>query len=281
METLLAIVNEPHEARSFIVYVARLSLDLHVSVHLLHAQEPESYHYNPQASPNYAVVMQAMKNNMKHAKEELDKQVEEVQKNISHDITIDCSADVAMKSAIINDFITSKKATMVVLEGEDHKSFWSQSPSNIDIINNADCPVWIIPVKAVYKPYRRIVYATDYREEDIPTMKSLIALTYWFSPEITALHISDSVDFDEKVKKTGFNEMLRSKIGYQKITVEMLVEKDDEKSAHLINEYALNNRADLIVVLKENKGFFERIFSPSATNKILKEAQLPVLVYKY
>ena len=76
-------------------------------------------------------------------------------------------------------------------------------------------------------------------------------------------------------------DMLQSKTGYQKITVKSLLEKDDENAAQLINEYALNINADLIVILKENRNFLERILSPGSTKKILKEATLPVLVYQY
>ncbi len=75
--------------------------------------------------------------------------------------------------------------------------------------------------------------------------------------------------------------MLQTKTGYQNITVKPLVEKDRESEAKLINEYALNIKADLIVVLRENRNFFERILSSDSTKKILKEAQLPVLVYQY
>jgi len=86
---------------------------------------------------------------------------------------------------------------------------------------------------------------------------------------------------EEKIKEAGFMDMVHSKTGYRNISVISLNEKDHENSAKLINDYALTNDADLIVVLKENKNFFSRLLKPSATKKIIKEARLPVLVYYY
>lgn len=281
METLLAIINEPKKAKSFIGYVARLSLDLHTNIHLMYVQEPYDYTMGQPPVSGLATSLKAQEINAEDAKKEFDIHIRNVLREISGDVLINYSAEINFRTTIINSFISENKASMVILEEEEQNNFWSQTPSVFDIINHVDCPVWIIPFNADYKPFRKIVYATDYKEEDIDTLKNLIRLTYRFSPVITALHITDSVDFEEKVKKTGFNEMLQTKTSYQNITVKSMVEKDNESTAELINEYALKIKADLIVVLRENRSFFERILSPDSTKKILKEAQLPVLVYQY
>ena len=90
---------------------------------------------------------------------------------------------------------------MVILEGQQDDSFWMQSSTNMDIIKMVECPVWIIPKGAIYQPFSEIVYATDYKAEDIINLKKLISLFPHLMPNITALHITDSVDFEERVKK--------------------------------------------------------------------------------
>mgnify|MGYP001013408839 CR=1 FL=1 len=249
METLLAIINEPKKAKNFIGYVARLALDLHTNIHLMYVQEPYDYTLGQPPATGLATSVEAQKSNAEDAKKEFAMHIKNVLKEISGEVSFNYSAEMNFRTTIINSFISENKASMVIMEEEEQKSFWSQTSSNDDIINHVSCPVWVIPFNADYKPFREIVYATDYKEEDIETLKNLIGLTYRFSPVITALHITDSVDFEEKVKKTGFNEMLQTKTGYQNITVKPLVEKDRESEAKLINEYALNIKADLIVVL--------------------------------
>lgn len=280
METMLALINEPGNAKGFIGYVSRLAQDLHMNLHLMYVEEPESYHYSPQTSPNYDISRQALKKTMEEVSEMIGKQITGIKEELNTDISIEFTAEIAATIPAIEKFTSENHPIMLVTESLKDKSFWTQSTDSIDIINNANCPVWVIPHGSEYIPFTKIVYATDYREEDIPTMKNLITLTYWFSPEITALHIGDNADFDERVKKAGFNEVLRSKIGYQNITVKTIVDKSKEDISHIINDYAINTNANLIVVLKENRNFFDRIVNPSATKKIVRDAKLPVLVFK-
>ena len=281
METLLAIINKPKEAKSFIGYIVHLAQDLDTNVHLMYVQEPYDYTLGQPPATGFSTSVEVMKRNAEDAKKDFAKLIQNVLNEISGEVKIDYSAEIDTTTTLINRYISDNKAGMVILEEEEKKSFWSQTSSNIDIINHVNCPVWVIPFNISYRPFREIVYATNYVEEDIPTLKNLIGFTYRFSPGITALHITYSIDFEERVKKTGFRDMFQSKTGYQKITVKSILEKDDENAAQLINEYALNINADLIVILKENRNFFERILSPGSTKKILKEATLPVLVYQY
>jgi nucleotide-binding universal stress UspA family protein len=58
-----------------------------------------------------------------------------------------------------------------------------------------------------------------------------------------------------------------------------LNESSNNDTAELLNDYALLIKADLIVVLKENKSFFERIFKSDPAKKIIKKSMLPVLVF--
>lgn len=280
METLLAIIEEPKEAKQFISYVGRMALDFSFKVHLIYVQEPYDYTLGQPPSVSYSTSLEIQKQNAKEAESTLKSLISEIRNEIPGDIIIEYSTEIADKSAVINDYVAANKANMAILEAQEKISFWTFTSSYIDVINNVNCPVWVIPHKAQYKPIRQIIYATDYKEEDVGTLRKLIGLTFRLSPSITALHICDSVDFEERVRQTGFNEMVQEKTGYKNITVKCMTEKEHQNTSHLINDYALEVEADLIVVLKENRNFFDRIFNPNSTKKVVKETELPVLVYK-
>jgi nucleotide-binding universal stress UspA family protein len=111
-------------------------------------------------------------------------------------------------------------------------------------------------------------------------LRKLIALTHHFSPRITAIHITENLDFEVRIQKAGFQEMLHRKTSYDQVSVKSLVEETNgEDIGQLINEYASLMEANLIVVLKENRHFFDRLFKSSATKKIVQQAKIPVLVY--
>lgn len=281
MKTLVAIINEPKESKKFIQSVAEMGIALNTNIHLLYAQNPSSYPIGTAASTGaaYAQIQQNMLAHAEVAKKILADHIEDIKSKISNDIFIDYSAPLGVSSQIVKNLVSENKAHMVVLEEKKAESFWAQSPDRMEIIDNVDCPVWIIPHAWHYKPFTEIIYATDYKEEDITGIKKLIALMRHFSPVINVLHITDSVDFEVKVKKAGFLEILQSQVAYNHITVKALSDNVKSDITELLNGYAKLIKADLIVVTKENKNFFERIFQTDQANKIIKSASLPVLVY--
>jgi nucleotide-binding universal stress UspA family protein len=280
METLLAIIYEPKKAESFIGYVANLARDLHTNINILYVQEPVDYTLGQPPASSYALSAEAQKRNEEEAIKILTGFADNINARMEGALSVVCSTAIGEASTVVNAFVENKKAAMVILEGQEDKSFWSQPDINSKIINYAECPVWIIPCEADYRLFRKIVFVTDYKEADVAVLKNLVSFTFRLSPSIIALHITESVDFEEKIKKTGYSDIIHSKTGYQNISVKTMIEKKGENLAQLINDYAQDFRADLIVMLKENKPFFERIFSADSTKKVLKEAQMPVLIYK-
>ena len=73
--------------------------------------------------------------------------------------------------------------------------------------------------------------------------------------------------------------MIKEKTGYANITIRSYIEPDGHEIPDIINEAASEMNADLIVALKENRHFLDRIFKASSTRKIIEHAKLPVLVY--
>ncbi len=280
MKTLLANINVPGESKDFLRYVAGLANNLGLNVKVLYIQTPPNYSYGLGATAVASVqVEENYREVIDESKRILENNIEEISKEISRPVFIDSSAEIGTAATIINETVTSKEAEMVILEGQQDESFWMQTTSNIDIIEMLECPVWIIPKGAIYRPFSEIVYATDYNEEDIVNLEKLISLFPHLTPNIMALHITDSVDFEERIKKAGFTDMIQSKTSYKKLTVKALYKSKDNKIVQLLNDFARNNSADLLVILKENKSFFEGIFKSDHTKGILKATQLPVLVY--
>jgi nucleotide-binding universal stress UspA family protein len=78
---------------------------------------------------------------------------------------------------------------------------------------------------------------------------------------------------------SGFENIVKQKTEYDRITFETIIDNEDKETGEYINEFAIKKNADLIVLLKENKNFMDRIFKSGSTRKVLKRANLPVLIY--
>jgi nucleotide-binding universal stress UspA family protein len=174
--------------------------------------------------------------------------------------------------------VSENRETFLILINE------SQEPEQGFLINTylntlekTSCPILKIPEKKDFSDISKILYATDYKEEDLPTLSKLADIAAPFKAEITTLHITDSVDLEEKMMSHGFEKTLHDKVGYDKISFAV---REDENVVDGIMDYARSGRFDLIVLLKENRNFLQRLFTKSDSNKILSGSDIPVMVFQ-
>lgn len=281
MKTLLAMIRDPQASDGFIRYLIDLARDLDLRVHLLHVENPAQYPLGTPDTTGVAVanLQKSLEGKVKEARKTLNRHLQEMMPKIAGEVIVQVSARVGNELVLINEMIEKEEAHMLALEYKHVSGFWQRNTFVKEMMRSIKCPVWVVPEDSEYKGLHHIVYATDYHEEDIPTLRRLIGLTRPFSPEIEALHITDDIDFDEKVKKAGFQKMLETKTGYRQISLTTLRDQNGHDMTEMINSYASRSKTDLIVVLKENKNFLERIFHPSSSEKIVEESEKTILVF--
>jgi nucleotide-binding universal stress UspA family protein len=149
----------------------------------------------------------------------------------------------------------------------------------MDIIEYNKPPVWVVPHNSEYKPLKSIIYATDLEEDDIPTLKRIAELAEKSTAKISAVHVVDDPEKKSKIEKAGTSEDLVKKVGYDDIELVTLLREKDKRPDQVINEFAKRIESTLVVVLKENKSFFEKLFRRSTTKDLIDVSDIPVLVF--
>jgi hypothetical protein len=121
------------------------------------------------------------------------------------------------------------------------------------------------------------MYATDYHPEDVESLTHLFTLLNKDeNVKFMVLHNQKEVDFEDHTQWTGFKEVVKDETGIKNIEFK-LTKKDETLEA--IEEFVEDENPDLLVVLKEKKGFFKQIFSSSETKGVLTHLNKPVMVY--
>ncbi|MEA3477447.1 MAG: universal stress protein [Bacteroidota bacterium] len=281
MKTLLVLVKSLVNSEKYIEYSLKLAADLKYNVQIFYVHNPKTI---PLASPQLdgaaiAQLNKASEERVREAIRSLSAITDTLIYKIAGQVIVEVTAAIGDEISMINEKVDSGDVQMVMIESQGIRSFSLQESFSKEVIRKVNCPVWVIPENSDYNSILSVIYATDYNEEDIPTLKKLIDLTYFNSPKISAIHITDNVDFDLRIKNAGFQKMLESKVEYENIEVKALVENHGDDMVGLINTYAARTSADLIVVLKENRRFLERLFKPGSSEKIIGETNRPVLVF--
>jgi len=281
MSTILTYIHTVDEAENLICYAAELARDMKMSVDILYTAEIQTYPtgIQPSSMPHMEYTHEQVESILADAESEIARQIERVNKKIKNPPQIRYFTKQGISNHVIEEFTSKSKYDFVVLAASPDNDFLIND-RNMDIIKLMDRPVWIIPEDATYKQLKSIVYATDYNEEDVETMRKITGFAEKTSAKITALHVNDNLDFEEKVKNKGFTDILIEKVGYRNLEVSSMVQKDNTGLSDTIIDFSKLVHADLIVILKENKGFFEKLFASSNTKMIMNKTEIPVLIFQ-
>ena len=279
MKKLTLLLNEPKGSKEVIAYAVLLAEDLKATVQILHIQNPQGYGTHESMGTAVAQVQENLLKNSETAKKTVDEYILEIRNEISSVPNIEFKSEIGIATVILEDKVANGEIDMLMTQGQPEKAFWIQTISNLEIIRNVQCPIWIIAPNTKYQALNKIIYATDYKEADVTTLNRVIDLTRPFLSEITALHISEKDHFVEEVKAAGLDEVLKQKTNFNNIQAKMVLNKENRDLIEILNQEADRTNANLIVVLKENRNFFETIFKSSFTSKLIRNAQLPVLVF--
>lgn len=179
---------------------------------------------------------------------------------------------------VVNDAWKKNEDLIVMIS--THQSYTEASGGLVgypNIIDHVHCPVLAVPEDSTSLDIRHALYATDYNPEDITALKHLYRfLNSDRKSKITVMHNASDSGFEDQLKWIGLQELVKKEVGAENIFFELETDKDVEEG---IRDFIDRHDTDLIVVLKEKKGFFKQIFSSSDTKNILTRFKKPILVY--
>jgi hypothetical protein len=144
----------------------------------------------------------------------------------------------------------------------------------LDILN---LPVWCFSANSQFKQVKTMVYASDYKKEDIEIIKWLAGLAKSFEAKINILHVYKSEKFKQQLIDAGLQDLIWKKIEYRSIEIHSKKKSNTVKG---IAEFAKISFADLVVLMKKDKYFFQDLLRKSTIQKALKKLELPILILK-
>jgi nucleotide-binding universal stress UspA family protein len=146
-----------------------------------------------------------------------------------------------------------------------------------EIINETRCSVMCVPENHSYRGIRKMVYATDYQEEDKLAIQQIAALADDLKASVTILHVSHHNDTIDKAIFEEFKEELGRFIHNDKIIFERVVFKD---VAAGLDKYVKEENADLLILLNKKLNFLKSLFHKRLTEHLDKFTEYPLLILK-
>jgi nucleotide-binding universal stress UspA family protein len=182
------------------------------------------------------------------------------------------------KAEIIKEEIAIKADLLVLGTHNDHGFISIFNSVTNDVVRRSDCPVLVIPPETTLQKIERIVFATNYAEDDFENIYATLNLARMFDATVTLLHITDAgrsrtLQYNELEMYTGH---FRREFGFPSLAFKLL---DAGDLADGINHFLMENNIDLLCVSMRRMSAFKRIFDSSLTKKMIYYTHVPLLAF--
>ena len=146
------------------------------------------------------------------------------------------------------------------------------------IVEQSEIDVLVIPRKVFFKKPRKLVYASDYMEEDKLAIQKVTELANFFDSEIDIVHVSNSQKAIDKSLHMAMVEEIQPFVRYEKTNYVLKSYRDD--LALGLENYLQVAKGDMLVTLSKKKSFFDQIFSKNLSKKMSYFLNKPLWVIK-
>ncbi|MBC6367896.1 universal stress protein [Algoriphagus sp. AK58] len=146
------------------------------------------------------------------------------------------------------------------------------------MVEQSDRDILVVPRRVFFKRPRKLVYASDYLEEDKLAIQKVVEVAGFFDAEIDLVHVSSSQKSIEKALHQTMIEEVRPFVRYEKINYVLKSFRDD--LALGLENYIQVAKGDILVTLSKKKTFFDQIFSKNLSKKMSYFINKPLWVIK-
>lgn len=145
------------------------------------------------------------------------------------------------------------------------------------VIEASPVPVLTLPEAYSFKPFRRMVYVTDYNYSNINDIKTIARFAKQSDSIVSLIHINRKSipSWAKGSPREDFEEIIRNTVEYPHITFE---EYDNTDTAEGLRELLQQNYADLLIIPNRRKSLMERITGRGFSQDFVFDLDIPLLV---
>lgn len=143
------------------------------------------------------------------------------------------------------------------------------------IIDDLKVPMLVIPGTFKFKPFEKILYASDNQESDFNHLQFLNEWKNTFQLKLNAIHYMEDIEELDDDMLNRFEPALKNALPDIEIETINKVSHDVEFSIH---RYLRNNRIHLLILMHRQMGFWDSLFHKSYSKSLANDLHVPVMI---
>jgi nucleotide-binding universal stress UspA family protein len=144
-----------------------------------------------------------------------------------------------------------------------------------DIILHSTVPVISIPEESAEVSFDNILFATNFRSNDLENLKDLVTLADSYSAAIDIIHVSAEDNLETEVKFRGFKDLIKEENLYESIKFHHVVHENPFKA---ISDYVEKNNISFLVLNRYKKSVVGMLLDKNYTKQLSVYSKVPLLV---
>jgi nucleotide-binding universal stress UspA family protein len=270
MKKILCPVDFSDAATNGMEYAAQLAKELDSSLTLLYVR--------PSIWPEAVQLEQEVAVGLENIGDRLGVYSQEVQTEFG----ITCDAHIEQTVDTVEMAIAAEAGNydMIVMgtNGADDVYQYVFGTHSFHVIEQAKCPVIVIPEGYTYRPLRKIVYAYDPETNPVFLIEQLKTLAFPLNAEVKVLHIaSEKRSPEEEQKLTVIIEAMKARETRHIPWSVDFQYSDDVPGA--LDHYLRIHDADMLALSCHHQTWIEKLFKPDIVKEISMIADYPVLAF--
>lgn len=271
MKTLLFPTDFSENAMNAMHYALAFAAKTNAEIVLLHVSEIP-YDFASRAD----IALDEMR---KYAKKEMKKLLNKLQEDEAY---AQVEARSILKSGsvipVILESILDTNADMVIMgtKGASGLNRMLFGSSTAEIIRHADVPVLVVPENAEFHDFEKIIYAIDYREDDIRIMEEMKRMADIFGISIQTIHVAEKASLQEEIMHRGFKELLRERLPGIAFQHDLLINKSFFEA---MEQYLSQHTNALLAMTHYKKPFLTSLLSTSISREMTYHTKMPLLIF--
>ena len=142
------------------------------------------------------------------------------------------------------------------------------------VIEEVRCPVLSIPANANWNEITKIVYAAEYTNEDKEALEEVVKFGSLFGAPIDVVHVTKEPNADT-AEGDSFGRELQERYPDVPMRFEAVVSKHRDEG---LKDYFMRENGSVLAILRKDKGFLRELFTQSLAEKMIYQADVPLLV---
>lgn len=143
------------------------------------------------------------------------------------------------------------------------------------VVGNVKCPVLAIPARTGLARIEKIVYASDYVQEDIEGVGFVADLAGVFGATIDVVHVVKESTEESRERADRFWSRLEDAYPGLPMRFQEIVSKHRDDG---LKDYFRQVNGSILAILRKEKGFLRELFSQSLADRMTYQAEVPLLV---